>query len=169
MEDFMEKILVLSDIHAGMAYAKAALKEHPECKTVIFCGDGINCIDSLERFAPDKAFFSVMGNCDFGGYGVKDVEAVLEMEGHRIFICHGHTRDAKSGCTKLIAAAVQKDADIVLFGHTHAVCDVYDSESGVYLFNPGSIGNPHFGQPHSYGLLTLDKGNVLFSIGKIEL
>ena len=165
----MEKILVISDIHDGMIYAKAALKEHPECKTVIFCGDGVRSIPALERNAPDKAFFSVMGNCDSGGDGITEVESVLEMEGHRIFICHGHTRNAKSGHGSLLAAAKYKNADIVLFGHTHAVCDQYYSDEGIYVFNPGSIGEPHFLRPHTYGLLTLDKNNVLFSIGKIEL
>lgn len=164
----MEKILVLSDIHGGVQYAKAALREHPECKTVIFLGDGVRHVEDLEKTAPDKVIFSVMGNCDTCLDGVRDLEAVLELSGHRIFICHGHTRNAKYGHGSLIAAAKEKHADIVLFGHTHAVCDKYDSDSGVYLFNPGSIGKPYLG-PNTYGILSLDEKNVLFSVGETEL
>ena len=67
----------------------------------------------------------------------------------------------------LLAAARRAGADIALFGHTHIPHEEYDPESGIYLFNPGSIGEPRAGRP-SYGILSLSGKNVLFSLGETE-
>ncbi|MBQ9428630.1 MAG: metallophosphoesterase family protein, partial [Clostridia bacterium] len=56
---------------------------------------------------------------------------------------------------------------IALFGHTHRRCEEYIPEAGLYLFNPGSIGSSRDGV-YSYGILTLDEKNVLFSFGEVE-
>ena len=162
----MENILVLSDIHGKVSLAIKAIREHHECKTVIFLGDGTRHIDVLEKAAPDKTFFSVMGNCDTFFDGVAEKEAVLDIGGHRIFICHGHTRMVKYGKGALLAAAKEKNCDIALYGHTHIAHEEYDSESGVYMFNPGSIGDCRSGR-YTFGILSLDEKNVLFSIGEI--
>ena len=163
----MENILVLSDIHSGVRRAVEAVKMHPECKTVFFLGDGCRHVDALCNAAPDAAVVAVMGNNDTFLDGVSETELVLEIGSHRIFMCHGHTRMAKSGTGAMLRAAKAKDCDIVLYGHTHHTHEEYDSESGVYIFNPGSIGVPHDGRC-TYGLLSLDKNSVLFSIGEVE-
>lgn len=162
----METILILSDIHGGVRRAAEAVKTHPECKTVIFLGDGARHVDSLRAYNPDAAFVAVRGNCDTFLDGVDETELTLDICSHRIFMCHGHTRMVKGGMGVLLNAAKEKNCDIALFGHTHIVHDEYDSESGIYMFNPGSIGETRDGR-YTYGLLSLDKNNVLFSIGEI--
>ena len=162
----MENILVLSDIRGRVTYAREVVENHPECKTVIFLGDGARHLGMLEKAAPEKTFFAVMGNCDTFLDGIPEKEAVLDIEGHRIFICHGHTRMVKYGRGGLLSAAKEKNCDIALYGHTHIAHEEYDSDSGVYMFNPGSIGEPRDGR-FTYGLLSLDKKNVLFSIGEV--
>ena len=162
----MENILVLSDIHGKISYALDVVKMHPECQTVIFLGDGARHIPHLEKAAPEKVFFSVMGNCDTFLDSITEKEAVLEISGHRIFICHGHTRMVKYGLSALHNIAKEKNCDIALYGHTHIAKEVFDSESGIYMFNPGSIGEPRDGR-YTYGILSLDRKNVLFSIGEI--
>lgn len=162
----MENILVLSDIHSGVRRAVEVAATHKHIKTVIYLGDGCRHLDTLRREMPDAAFIAVMGNCDTFLDGVSETELVLDIEGHRIFICHGHTRMVKSGTGALLRAAKEKNCDIVLFGHTHVAHEEYDSESGIYLFNPGSIGNTRDGR-YTYGILSLDKKNVLFSVGEV--
>ena len=162
----MENILVLSDIHGGKYFAKKALEMHSECKTVIFLGDGTRHIDALEKDFPRATFFSVMGNCDTFLDGITEKEAVLELAGHRIFICHGHTLMVKSGKGALLKAAREKECDIALYGHTHIAHEEYDADSGVYMFNPGSIGAPRDSR-FTFGILSLDEKNVLFSIGEV--
>ena len=55
----------------------------------------------------------------------------------------------------------EQSARIVLFGHTHEAHEKYYPDDEVYLFNPGSAAQG------SYGILTLHRGGVLFSIGKV--
>ena len=162
----MENILILSDIHGGVRRATEAVKTHPECKTVIFLGDGARHIDTLDRHNPEAAFVSVRGNCDTFLDGVEETEIVLDICSYRIFICHGHTRFVKSGRGALLNAAKEKNCDIALYGHTHIAAEEYDSESGIYMFNPGSIGEARDGR-YTYGILSLDEKSVLFSIGEI--
>ena len=162
----MEKFLILSDIHGGVHRAIEAVKMHTECKTVLFLGDGARHVDTLKIHNPDAAFVCVRGNCDTFLDGVDESELVIDVCRHRIFLCHGHTRFVKSGLGALLNAAKEKECDVALFGHTHIAHEEYDSESGIHLFNPGSIGETRDGK-YTYGLLSLDEKNVMFSVGKI--
>ena len=163
----MEKILVLSDIHSGVRRAIEVAKKHADCQTVFYLGDGCRHLDTLRTFLPSAAFVAVRGNCDTLLDEADGTELVLEMAGHRILLCHGHTRGVKYGMGGLLVAAKEHACDIVLYGHTHIAKEFYDSDSGVYLFNPGSIGETRDGR-YTYGILSLDKKNVLFSIGEAE-
>ena len=163
----MEKLLLLSDIHGSVRRAAAVLCAHSDCTGVIFLGDGARHVEYLQSLAPHAAFFAVKGNCDTPLDGVPQEELTFECAGHRLLCCHGHRYFVKSGTGALLAAAKRAGADIALFGHTHLPHEEYDSESGIYLFNPGSIGSPREGKP-TYGLLTLSGGNVLFSLGDAE-
>ena len=162
----MENILILSDIHARPRRAAEAIEQHPECETVIFLGDGARHVDYLDAEFPERIFVSVRGNCDTFLDGVEETELVLDIAGHRLFLCHGHTRSVKGGTGALLRAAKEKSCDIALFGHTHLPHEEYDSESGIYLFNPGSVGDPRNGRC-TYGILSLDGKNVLFSVGEV--
>ncbi len=139
---------------------------HKECKIIIFLGDGARHIDTLEKYNPDAAIVAVRGNCDTFLDGVEETEMVLDICSHRLFICHGHTRFVKSGRGALLKAAKEKGCDIALYGHTHVAHEEYDRESGIYMLNPGSIGEARNGR-YTYGLLSLDTKNVLFSIGEV--
>ncbi len=162
----MENILVLSDIHGGVRRAAFVAATHKHIKTVIYLGDGCRHLDALRPWMQGAAFVAVRGNCDTYLDGVSETELTLEIEGHRIFVCHGHTRMVKSGKGALLRAAKEKNCDIVLYGHTHIAHEEYDSESGIYMFNPGSIGECRDGR-YTYGILSLDKNNVLFSVGEV--
>ncbi len=160
----MKKILVLSDLHGTISCAESALKSHPEYDTVFFLGDGIAKIALLQKEYP-RQWHLVRGNCDLSSDGAFPEEALIELEEHRIFLTHGHRYFVKHGEEKLRAAAAARSADIALYGHTHLPAAHYDAASGIHLFNPGSIGAPYDGK-FTYGLLTLSKTDVLFSIGE---
>ncbi len=162
----METILVLSDIHGGVRRAMEVAKTHTHIRTVLYLGDGCRHLDTLRTVMPDAAFVAVRGNCDTFLDGADAAERILDIAGHRIFLCHGHTRGVKYGLGGLLSAAKEKDCDIALYGHTHIAHEEYDAESGIYLFNPGSIGESRDGR-YTYGILSLDEKNVLFSIGEV--
>lgn len=164
----IEKLLLLSDIHGDLRRAAAAVAAHADdCAACLFLGDGVRHIETLRGIAPHMAFVAVRGNCDPLPDGAYPEETLFVCAGHTILLCHGHRHHVKSGTGALLAAARRAGADIALFGHTHLVHEEYDADSGIYLLNPGSIGEPRGGNP-TYGLLSLSEKNVLFSIGEAK-
>ena len=59
------------------------------------------------------------------------------MGGVRFFACHGHTRYVKYGLERLWFAAREREAQVVLYGHTHAA-DI-EIEYGMFMINPGAV------------------------------
>ena len=61
--------------------------------------------------------------------------------------------------------ALEKGADAVLFGHTHAPCCQYID--GLAIFNPGSISHPRGVDFVSYGMLEVtENGRLIISLFK---
>jgi predicted phosphodiesterase len=98
-------------------------------------------------------------------------------DGIRLFFLHGHTRSVKNGMTRAVLAARSKDADVLLFGHTHVPTDTYipeetgDDGNVIYkplrIFNPGSLGASGDGAAH-FGLIEIRNGSVLTSHGILK-
>ncbi len=154
----MKNILVLSDSHGNLNNMILAVKRmQPD--GIIHLGDCWADAEQLRKKFPRIPMEQVPGNCD-GEHGF--LERVLEIEGRRVMICHGHTRNVKAGLFLLELAAQEQNADVVLFGHTHRV--FYDRHNGLTILNPGSIGAPGGGNPPSYGTLALDEGSGLAEI-----
>ena len=166
-EVFLLKILILSDSHGRKALVREVMQMHRDADFVCFLGDGISDLTSLEAIY-GIPIYAVRGNCDWSPLSdTVPCTRILEREGHQLLLAHGHTLGVKGGEGGLIAAARAEGCDIALFGHTHLPTERYLSEHGMYLFNPGSIGEPREGAP-TYGLLMLDAGNVLFSHGSLR-
>lgn len=149
----MIRALVLSDSHHDYLSLAAALRLHPETNAVFFLGDGENDFytSAVQKELQNKIVTVLCGNCDL--YSTLPKEEVVPLGGKRIFALHGHTRYVKHGLQMLKEAAVQKHADIVLYGHTHIPKVEY--EDGVYYMCPGSI------RSGSYGIVDItDKGEV---------
>lgn len=166
--------LVISDTHGARAALSALLLRHTDVDAVLFLGDGLSEVEALAAEGGHPAILAVRGNCDSltSPYGcARDEELTLSLCGHRLLLLHGHTAGVKLGLGALVALAHRKEADIVLYGHTHFARQDYlpEGEGGpLWLLNPGSLGHPVEGAP-SYGILSLDPaGSVLFSIGRWE-
>ncbi|WP_455368805.1 metallophosphoesterase family protein [[Eubacterium] cellulosolvens] len=57
--------------------------------------------------------------------------------------------------------------DVLLLGHTHM--PIKFRSNSLYLFNPGSVGQPRDRDPRaSYGILEIEKENVNFEIKKVN-
>lgn len=167
------ELLIFSDSHGdteGMRQAIMRQVRRPDA--ICFLGDGLSDAEHLESGRP--LWYCVRGNCDWGilgdGYAT---ERVLDFEGHRLLLTHGHLYRAKESEAYLLSRAAQIGADIVLYGHTHQATHRVISAStcvdgnplprAVHLFNPGSIG----GYAHSFGTLLLRGKDVLFSHGSV--
>lgn len=111
-------------------------------------------IEQLEQIGPVTA---VSGNVDDEQCGFPS-EAVIELAGSRIAICHVLYEGGK--LTKNGRAFLDHEQpDICVFGHTHQPKREWIGDT--LLFNPGSAGPKRFSLPRGIGLLTIQKEKVL--------
>ena len=152
------KILVFSDSHGKPDWMIAAVEmERPD--HIFFLGDHERDGWDLSRLYPMIPLNAVKGNCDYGP-GLEDW--VVELEGVRFLLTHGHRYGAKTGYFRLEEAGLRCGADVVCFGHTHRAVDM-EGACGIRLFNPGTIGGP-YGQQITYGVLTVRAGKLTAEI-----
>jgi len=147
------KIGVLSDTH-GMKKATQKVLEYmsetnKEIDTIIHAGDLVSDAKFIERLG--YKVYCVAGNCD--PIGIAPAERLIEIEGKKIFLAHGHTYQVKYGVNKLLERAKNLSAEIVIFGHTHIPENL--KVAGVLLFNPGSVTLPKQGGPGTFGILEI--------------
>ncbi len=131
------RILVVSDTHGNENSLRQVLHEQPGAALVIHLGDGAREASLVAGEIPQITLKQVCGNCDWG-YSRQLPESSHEMiQGRRIFYTHGHQYGVKLGLGRLVRAALERKADIVLFGHTHM--PLIDNKDGLYIVNPGSL------------------------------
>ena len=168
------KILIFSDSHGRQSNMQKALDAHPDAELLLFLGDGINDIkqitDNTERKIP---LYAVRGNCDIGLTVLREYSdrQVFSVMGKNIFMCHGHIYGIGNGSGALLYAAMEAEAQICLYGHTHVKHNEYlpdAGKNGLYLFNPGSITIPRDCMTPSYGILEIRENGILLSHGYIH-
>lgn len=128
------KILVLSDSH-GAVCSMQDIYRFENCNAVIFLGDTVRDAEQLALITGGVPVYRVKGNCDMFMCDAPD-EQLLILGGKRIFITHGHKYGVKSGLMRLCLAGREKNADIVLFGHTHSQ---FIDDGDMLILNPGSV------------------------------
>ena len=98
------KLTVLSDCHGNLENAILILTES-EADCYLFCGDGIRDAESAADLL-DKRLIAVLGNCDRGETG--ETERLLELDGVRILLTHGHGYSVKSSLLPLRRRALEQ-------------------------------------------------------------
>ena len=158
----MKKIIVFSDSHRNTKnMIFGILAENPDL--LIHCGDGDTDLRTVASRFPGLEIKNVRGNCD--RYSSAPLTEKFVYGGKRFFVVHGHNHCVKQDTPShaLTAAALEKNADIVLYGHTHV--PYIDEGFGFMAMNPGtckSCPSP------SYGVITIDGNSVLMRIEKIN-
>lgn len=130
----MKKITVLSDTHGNLSAINDIMTVMSESDIIIHLGDTSKDGNYIRRLFPHKTYL-LNGNCDFDTYG-KD-ELVINVEGVKIFACHGHMYSVKSTLDKLVARAKESDCKVALYGHTHMAEE--NEINGVLTVNPGNM------------------------------
>ena len=146
------RILIISDSHGKNSNISDVLKKagpfdmmlHAgdlECdpKTITGIVDGVN--DTRMSGETDTAGFPcyfVRGNCDWNGN--LPAFQVIEVEGHRIFLTHGHRYYVNGGTQNLEYAALEQGCDIAVYGHTHVPAVIRRED--ITVVNPGSVSFP---------------------------
>lgn len=100
---------------------------------------------------------AVVGNCD---YPLREpTRQVLELEGVKILLIHGHHDGVKHGFQRVYLRAAEVGARVVIFGHSHVAMN--DDDGRILLLNPGSLTLPHVAtDPPSCALLEISAGHV---------
>lgn len=153
------RVLVVSDSHGDVEHMRRAA-ELVKPELMLHLGDGWRDAEELSRRLPELPIEKVPGNCDFRMNA--PMERVLELEGKRVMLCHGHTLGVKTDLGMLLRAALERGADAVLFGHTHK--PFVDIRRGVVMLNPGSIGSYR----PTYGTLTFEDGKCTAATHVLE-
>jgi len=151
------KILVISDTHGDINKAEEAIRSNREVDLIIHLGDYFRDAQKLSSIFPDIPVEYIYGNSDFM---INDVpaEKMLEVDGKRIFITHGHRYSVKWDYDKLFRKAEEMNADVLLFGHTH-IPDLV--EKGRYcVMNPGSTSDPRDESDESYAIIEINNGTM---------
>lgn len=153
------RIIVVSDTHRDLhTFLDVAARHEADADMFLHLGDGYSELMDLENLYPDKVWKGVLGNCDFSRYpGSREEDIALCGNAH-IFYTHGHLYGVKYGLESLFQAGREKGADVILYGHTHIAHVEY--REGIYLMNPGSLGQPRRGNP-SYGIVDITPQGIV--------
>ncbi len=158
------RILVVSDTHHDFdTLYRLMLREKDAIDLLLHLGDGAQDIDDLRAVWPLLPVRFVRGNCDY--VSTASDTALVEANGTRLLLTHGHLFDVNYTTERLAAEARRQDAAVALFGHTHR--QLCRSELGVQLMNPGSLGKPRDGK-RGYGIIEIVQSQPVCSLHRFE-
>lgn len=144
------RVGVVSDTHGKAEFLRKALEQMGHIDLLIHAGDHYRDALNIGKETGIKVI-AVAGNCDLGSGGPD--EQVLELEGRRIMITHGHLYGVKSGLEKLAGLLWEGSYDLVVYGHSHQP-EITCLPQGC-LMNPGSLASPRRGSQRSYGIVEI--------------
>ena len=147
----MKTVIIVSDSHGNSKELEKLNGRIAENDYFIHLGDGAMDARNILNDYPEKTYLCA-GNCDF--FSPLPEDGILDIEGVRIFYCHGHKYRVKSDLGALASAAKSRGADIALYGHTHTA--LITEIDGVTLINPGSL-RYAAGEGGSYCYLVINK------------
>lgn len=134
----MAKYLVFSDSHGRNDRMLRVIERYKkEIEGLFFLGDIESGEDQL-RASIQGPTYIVRGNCDY--FCQAPDFQVVKLHGHRIAMAHGHKQHVNMGIDTLKYWAMSKEADVVMFGHTHV--PFREQASTLTVVNPGSISRP---------------------------
>lgn len=145
------KVLIISDTHRSLRNFYEAVDREGRVDQLLHLGDVEGDEEEICAYAGCPAVF-VAGNNDFFSRNDRDHELVLQ--GVRIFMTHGHNYGVSMGTWRLEEEGRSRQADVILFGHTHRpeVC----KKNGIILANPGSLSYPRQqGRQPSYAIMEI--------------
>ena len=157
----MKRFLVMSDTHGNRNNITRALLKFADVDAIIHLGDYVRDAEYVGQLT-DKKVYSVRGNCDISSTAKSEI--VIRAGDKRILAVHGHKQGVKMSLLRLGLYAQEKEVDAALFGHTHIPCERL--QSGVLLYNPGSLGEPR-GRKPTVGIITVDGGKLRIDTHKL--
>ncbi len=150
-EQTLKTIVVLSDTHGNRQPFETLDRVLAECDYIFHLGDTSADGNILKNRYP-KNTYVLNGNCDMFEIGEREV--CVQVEGVKIFACHGDRYGVKTRTDLLTYRAEELGCKLALFGHTHEAAEL--CEGGVTLVNPGAL--TRYGrQSYAYIVINGDK------------
>lgn len=147
------KILVVSDTHRRNENFLIVMDKVGPVDMVVHCGD-VEGSEAVIEEAAGCPVQMVRGNNDFLSQMPKEKEFMIGK--YKVWLTHGHNYCVSMNYEIIRQEARDRDADIVMCGHTHK--PVVDIGHDLTLINPGSMSYPRQeGRRPSYILMEIDK------------
>lgn len=152
------RIGVISDTHRSICSIEQLGDMVRGLDMLIHLGDNVDDISIIQKYYKGK-IINVRGNCDFSTSTPYD--RIEEVCGRKIFLTHGHKYGVKENLLKLRYKALETEATIVLYGHTHI--GQIDFEEEIWYINPGSVSEPRDGA-RSFAIINIEKESIETSL-----
>lgn len=134
----MKKVIIMSDTHGDTDEMFRVISAERPFDILVHCGDVCDSASMIESRLADSIVHMVAGNCDYLG-GLLQVKE-FHIGRIKVVLTHGHRYHVDYGPDALFYLAKEKEADIVMYGHTHVPALI--QEQGVTILNPGSLCRP---------------------------
>ena len=145
------RIGVVGDIHGNLSGLERAIRAMGPLDRLLFTGDGYRELVRA-KLSLTVPVIGVEGNCDFSTE--YPAEQLFELEKYKVLLTHGHRYGVKLGLTTIGMAALEKQVDLVVFGHTHLPLNT--EWEGIKLFNPGTLCPERAYRGVTYGIIEID-------------
>lgn len=146
------KVLIVSDTHGRDENLETAVNREAPFDMLVHCGDVEGREIYIEALAECPCSI-VSGNNDF--FSDLPREDVIDIEGNRVLVTHGHYYGVSMEFDQLAQAAKERGCNAAFFGHIHV--PVVEKMDGILLVNPGSLAFPRQrGRRPSYAVLETD-------------
>ena len=136
-------ILIISDYHKRENKVLDLIQEYNPSH-ILCCGDG----ESELEFYTTNNIISVKGNCD---YADLPLIKIVEIEGKRILMAHGHLHNVHFDIFKLYMLAKENNATHVLYGHTHQ--QIVEAYEDITFINPGALKDGNYALLDNYRVI----------------
>ncbi|MET3698242.1 hypothetical protein SAMN05877753_10897 [Bacillus oleivorans] len=150
------KIIIMSDTHLpkrAKHLPMIVIEAIQNADLIIHAGDWttIELYEELKELAPIQG---VYGNVDSDELiKVLEDHILLDINGHKIGVTHGHLGKAKSTPVRAYDTFANEKTDLIIFGHSHI--PYIKKHNDVILFNPGSPTDKRFQPQYSFGILEI--------------
>lgn len=142
-------VLIISDSHGLTEEIQEIRARHADhMDAMIHCGDSELAFDHESL----QGFQTVRGNCDYDSKLPKEI--ITEVESLKFYVTHGHLHNIKTTLMNVKYSALECNANIVCFGHSHiAGAEMIDN---ILFINPGSIRLPRMRKERTYAILSVE-------------
>jgi len=149
------KLVIFSDAHGNKDVVESIMEFNPDADYLISLGDS----ELDQDFLLSNDIIPIKGNSPRDAGFV--YERILEVEGKRIFLTHGHKFAVHRNLRKLGKYAIENQCNIVLYGHTHILEKTM--MSGIVLINPGSCSRPRNTLPPTYLIIEITEEETKYT------